>query len=151
MELIIVILFFSIASVVCVQLFVNAYKTNQSTKESSQATLITQSLAEGFMGCGGDIAVMGSMFNSAVIKGNELYLFYDNEWNSVSDDANAAYVARLTADNASDASLSHAGGNMTDAVISVYRNQGSSPGDATSEILTQNVTCYEQYRLEDIK
>ena len=80
MELIIVILFFSIASVVCVQLFVNAYKTNQSTKESSQATLITQSLAEGFMDpdAGAPVELLeyrwieGLACGSAVLEGTQV-------------------------------------------------------------------------------
>ena len=151
MELIIVILFFSIASVVCVQLFVNAYKTNQATKESSQATLITQSLAEGFMGCGGNVAAMEPLFDSAVINGNELSLFYDSEWNLVPDGSNAEYVARLTVDNAADATSDPAGGSMIGAVISVYRNQDNTAGEASSEILSQDITYYEQYRLEDVK
>lgn len=151
MELIIVILFFSIASVVCVQLFVNAYKTNQATKDSSQATLITQSLAEGFMGCGGNVAAMEPLFDSAVINGNELSLFYDSEWNAISDKSSAEYVARLTADNTSDASTDPAGGSMIGAVISVYKNTDDTTDGASSEILSQNVTYYEQYRLEDVK
>ena len=63
MELIIVILFFSRASVVCVQLFVNAFSTNGTTKEESQSVVVIQNIAEGIYGCGGDLKALGELFD----------------------------------------------------------------------------------------
>lgn len=141
MELIIVILFFSIASVVCVQLFVNAYMTNQSTKENSRATIITQNLAEGFIGCGGDTELMASVFDRAVLKDSILYLYYDSEWTSLSGETGAYYIASIAP---SDSGEGITPGSVTGADITIENTSGE-------EILTQHVSHYEQYRLEDVK
>ena len=141
MELIIVILFFSIASVVCVQLFVNAYNTNTVTKESSQATLIIQNLAEGYLGTDGDIESMVPLYDSAVYENGSLVLFYDNEWNTLSDSASASYTARISS-SGSAGSGETAGGIMKTAVIEVSRTDGTG-------ISSQDICHYVQFRQGD--
>lgn len=149
MELIIVILFFSVASVVCVQLFVNAYRTNISTKESSKATLITQNLAEAYFGCNGDLADLSSLYDPAVITlgESELELSFDDQWNPTSSEADKAYTATIsvssTGSEGSDGDAKKApGGTMKGADISI---NSSLDGHV---ILTQHISQYEQFRLE---
>ena len=148
MELIIVILFFSIASVVCVQLFVNAYKTNISTKESSKATLITQNLAEGYLGCDGDIAAMEALYTNSSLTdaAAELRLFYDTEWNESTSEGDAAYIASIkgtaaTSDSDADsASGDMNGGFLKEADIIITSADGR-------EISSQHISHYEQFKV----
>ncbi len=69
MELMIVILFFSICSAVCIQLFVKAHILNTQTEERTQANLILQNVAEGFY-VGDDFFMMP-----------EVSIGYDESWN----------------------------------------------------------------------
>ena len=48
MELMISILFFSLSSAVCIQLFVKAHAINETTEDISKATLIAQDICEYF-------------------------------------------------------------------------------------------------------
>ncbi len=142
MELIIVILFFSIASVVCVQLFVNAYNTNTQTKESSQATLLIQNLAEGYLGTGGNLNEMLPLYDSAVIEGNSLSLYYDADWNKVSDGSSAAYVARISDSAGASMDEAESAGTIRRAMIEISKKDGT-------QIASQEISRYEQYRSGD--
>ena len=55
MELIISILFFSIASAVCIQLFVKAHLLNVRTQEKNETVVWVQNLAELWDSCDGDM------------------------------------------------------------------------------------------------
>lgn len=64
MELIISILFFSLAGAVCVKLFVNSHVVSQNSVELNHALEWSQNVAEAFYGCNGDIEQMQELFNS---------------------------------------------------------------------------------------
>lgn len=55
MELIIALLFFSLASTVCIRLFVNAHSLSSQTVDMNYAVNYAQNMAEAFIGCDGDM------------------------------------------------------------------------------------------------
>lgn len=151
MELIIVILFFSISAVVCVQLFVNAYSTNESTKMTAQGTVIVQNLAEQFLGCDGDLDAVRGLYGpgSGIRQGDSeavLSVGYDEAWNEVSADASPVYVASISI--ADESGNPYAGentpeaGSMETATVEVHE---ISTGTC---IATQDVKYHVPYRLE---
>lgn len=95
MELIIAILFFSIASAVCMQLFAKAHLTSEKTKELNHAVSIAQSCAEAMRGSDGTIDTVASYFPQAIVNGNQMEIPYDNDFNVSSKD-NASYVCNVT-------------------------------------------------------
>ena len=153
MELIIVILFFSIASVVCVQLFVNAYSTNESTKRTTQGTVIVQALAEQFLGCSGDLGAVSELYDSdKTYPGTDtakgiMVIGYDSDWIEANADASPAYTASITVTDESGAVLPedalNTGGTMMVAMIEVREV-------ASAELIaSQEVKHYVPYRLEE--
>ncbi|MBO4899688.1 MAG: hypothetical protein J5509_05315 [Lachnospiraceae bacterium] len=153
MELIIVILFFSIASVVCVQLFVNAYSTNESTKRTTQGTVIVQGLAEQFLGCSGDLNAVSLLYDTDetypetdTAKGI-MVIGYDSDWLETSADKAPAYLANITVTDENGNALPEdawsTGGTMMVAQIEV---RDASSGE---QITTQEVKHYVPYRLEE--
>lgn len=64
MELIISILFFSLAGAVCVKLFVNSHIISQNSVELNHALEWSQNVAEAFYGCNGDFNEMTDLFQN---------------------------------------------------------------------------------------
>lgn len=84
MELIIAILFFSLASTVCIQLFVKAHLLTEKSVNINQSILWTQNLAEGFLNSNGDLAGMKELFDEKSELGEDhISLYFDNDWNPV--------------------------------------------------------------------
>lgn len=73
MELIISILFFSLAGAVCVKLFVNSHIISKDSVELNHALEWSQNVAEVFYGCNGDIEEMAALFHSQ----NQNCILYD--------------------------------------------------------------------------
>jgi len=152
MELIIVILFFSIASVVCVQLFVNAYNTNTRTGQRSQSNIVIQNLAESVMGCDGDMDAVCELFNGEdkayAIADHDLgriTIMYDAEWKETVSEETAVYMASIAFTDETGAAaggdLSDASGKMLNASIEITE---CSSGYV---IASQSVKHYIPYRL----
>ena len=97
MELIIAILFFSLTSTVCIQLFVKAHLLTEESVNINQSILWTQNLAEGFLNSGGDLAGMKELFDQKLELGEDhISLYFDNDWNPVAAGAdNARYEVTL--------------------------------------------------------
>ena len=150
MELIIVILFFSISAVVCVQLFVNAYSTNESTRKTAQGTVIVQNLSEQFLGCSGDLDAVRALYDSASVRNGDsdaaFSVGYDDAWNEVGADASPAFVASLSvsdsAGNPCPGISSAQPGDMMIATVEVYETASGTC------IASQNVKYHVPYRLE---
>lgn len=89
MEMIIVMLFFSVSGAVCVQLFTKAHLISESSINLNKATLYAQSVAELFQGYDGDVDEMGkdTALPSIVIGDsdnpdyNRLLILFDKDWN----------------------------------------------------------------------
>lgn len=95
MELIIAILFFSIASAVCMQLFAKAHLTSVKTRELNKAVSIAQSYAEVMRGTDGSIDSIVQCFPEAIVVDNYMEIFYDSDFNVCSPDV-AEYVSDVT-------------------------------------------------------
>lgn len=98
MELIITILFFSIASAVCVQLFVKAHLVTKDTYELNNAVGIAESFSEVFRGTNGSIDEVSKQFPLGIVDddGDYFEVFYDEDFVMTDDYENATYVADVT-------------------------------------------------------
>lgn len=105
MELIIAILFFSLASTVCIQLFVKAHLLTEKSVNLNQSILWTQNLAEGFLNSNGDLAGMKELFDEKSELGeNHISLYFDSDWIPVAagtDSARYEIKLQLTESNTS--------------------------------------------------
>lgn len=68
MELIIALLFFSLASTVCIRLFVNAHSLSNQTVDMNHAVNYAQNMAETFIGCGGDLQAMQTILSDSQLS-----------------------------------------------------------------------------------
>ena len=96
MEMIVTVLFFSLASAVCVQCFVNAHVIGQETQELNHAVAIATGYAEVMRGTDGDIDSIIAVYPDA-IKGDESYfsVFYDENFRPC-DSGSAKYMGDVT-------------------------------------------------------
>lgn len=108
MELIIAILFFSLASTVCIQLFAKAHILSKQTVEENHALIQAQNLAELFLAADEDLDLIMETATDGVLQdkqdkttdraessvGRQLACYYDGEWNPT-DSAHARYEARI--------------------------------------------------------
>ena len=90
MELIIAILFFSLASAVCVRLYSAAHSLSEESINLSNALTWSQNLSEAFYGTKGDVKEMEKLYPEAIVSKDDseehvitVVLFFDDEWNYV--------------------------------------------------------------------
>lgn len=97
MELIIAILFFSLASTVCIQLFVKAHLLTEKSVNINHSILWTQNLAESFLNSEGDLSQMKELFDTKSELGEDhISLYFDNDWNPIAAGADGArYEVKL--------------------------------------------------------
>lgn len=134
MELIIVILFFSVSSVVCVQLFVNAHMTNQATTRLSNGNTVMTNLAECFIGCDADLSEIQGLYDYSKYDPelNTLTVFYNSEWNLCEDNEDVAYTASL---------YTYYDDNMAIGNITILDLEGNT-------IINEEIKHYLQYEME---
>lgn len=65
MELILSILFFSLSSAICVQLFVKSHLISQKSVSLNHAIELCQNVAEAFYGCNGNVDEMMLLFDNS--------------------------------------------------------------------------------------
>lgn len=99
MELIITILFFSLASAVCVQLFVKAHLITKETNELNNAVNISQSICEVMNGTDGSIDSIQNYFPTAVGDDDYFVIYFDEDFNETLDIDNYVYAADVTVDS----------------------------------------------------
>lgn len=96
MEMIIAILFFSLASAVCIQLFAKSHLLSTQTVNRNHAVIQAQNLAESYLSLEGDISAMQDLFSpSEQIDENTLCLAFDSEWNLCPAEDTACFRAEL--------------------------------------------------------
>ena len=66
MELIIALLFFSLASTVCIRLFVKAHSLSAQTVDQNYAVNYAQNMAEAFLGCDGDLQALQALTSTVL-------------------------------------------------------------------------------------
>lgn len=105
MELIICVLFFSVASAVCVQLFVNAHLISKSAFELNCAVAKAQGFAEVMRGTDGTYECIIDMFPEAEksADNNSFEVYYDEDFNVINptDKFNAEYSAKVSLEKVS--------------------------------------------------
>lgn len=120
MELIIAILFFSLAAAVCIQLFVRSHIISNKSVELNYGVLWAQNTAELFYGCNGDAEQMAALLENSDIQSNGgsqiITLLFDKDFHSLSQKQQAKEFSdssayRLKAD------ISKNSGLMTCSII----------------------------------
>ena len=96
MELIIVIMFFALASAICLRLFVGAHLLAERDKNLNNAIIWSQNLSESFYGCNGRIHQMLNLYPNAFIALNDnetegsIVLFFDKDWKQIDNSLEVA-------------------------------------------------------------
>lgn len=96
-ELIIAILFFALASTVCIRLFAKSHLLSKQTVNQNHAVLQTQNLAEAYLATEGNLSEMSFLFENFVYDNTQgtFSLFFDNEWKPCTSNE-YSYIAKLT-------------------------------------------------------
>ena len=95
MELIIVIMFFALASAICLRLFVGAHLLAERDKNLNNAIIWSQNLSESFY-CNGRIHQMLNLYPNAFIALNDnetegsIVLFFDKDWKQIDNSLEVA-------------------------------------------------------------
>lgn len=84
MELILAVLFFSLAGAICIQLFVNSHIVSKNSVDLNHSVLWAQNVAEAFYGCNGDAQEMTTLFTNCIYEkkpdgSDQLTLLFDKE------------------------------------------------------------------------
>lgn len=96
MELIIAILFFSLASAVCIQLFAKSHLLSTQTVNQNHAVIQAQNLAESYLSLDGDVTAMQDLFSpSELTDENTLCLAFDSNWNLCATGNTSGFRAEL--------------------------------------------------------
>ena len=76
MEMIIAILFFSLASAVCIQLFARSHLLSTQTVNQNHAVIQAQNLAESYLSLEGNVAAMQDLFSPSELTDENTLRFY---------------------------------------------------------------------------
>ena len=99
MELIIAILFFSLAATVCVRFFVKSYTLEQESQKLNHAVNAATSIAEIFRNQEQPFSLLAEEYPYGEQAENAYYIYYDINW-SLCTSSNAVYTVLLqTAEN----------------------------------------------------
>lgn len=103
MELIISLLFFSLAGAVCIQLFVQSHLLSNKSVDLKHSVLWAQNVAEAFYGCNGNIQEMSELLDNCVLDRDAenqgtLIILFDKDFHSLQEsDSTPAADYRLLA------------------------------------------------------
>lgn len=96
MEMIVTILFFSIASAICVRLFAQSHILSRQADELNMAVAVSQSFVEVMKGTDGTMETLTEYFPNAVcIDDDTLEQYYDADYQECASE-NACYIAEIT-------------------------------------------------------
>lgn len=95
MELIIVLMFFSLCAATCMQIFANAKVKTDYSRDLTNASFAAESVAELYKACDGDLKATASRCEGATVSGTEMVVCYDKDWNMSAKDG-AVYVMTVT-------------------------------------------------------
>lgn len=78
-ELIIALFFFSLASTVCIRLFVKSHTLTKQTTDLNYAVTAAQNMAEAYLGCEGDLDEIMSLYDNCFLydTGRGIYVMDD--------------------------------------------------------------------------
>ncbi|MEA5011514.1 MAG: hypothetical protein VB100_07345 [Angelakisella sp.] len=130
LEMVILILFFSIASAICVNLFVKAHVLSTQSRDLGTAVQQVQTVAETYKAVNGDTSQMTQLLALAEEDGGKLALYYNKEWQIQQDSNDAVYTLTVVP-------VSNQGEDIVGAKIAVIKND-----DKTEEIFAVDVKKY---------
>jgi len=98
MELIVVILFFSLSSTVCIQLFVKSHLLGTETKDLNQGVLQLQNMAEVFLNNSGDEELFKNYFSLGMAPSEKndqfsYYILFDQNYEVTQSWDTCSYIA----------------------------------------------------------
>lgn len=79
MELILVIMFFSISAAICMKVFASAKVKTDYSRNISNASFVAETIAENFKEYDGNLIKLSDKF-SGDAEGDILVIYYDSEW-----------------------------------------------------------------------
>lgn len=136
MEIIIAILFFSLASAVCLRLFAGAHKMSDQDKNLNNAILWSQNLSESFYGCSGKLLMIKNLYPTAFLSNGEketdgtIILFFDENWDLVDSSlSGASYEAILII--------------RKDSAANVYSDVSDIPGPLKGNALSGKIAILD--------
>ena len=96
LELIIAILFFSVASALCVQLFVKSHQMSVKSSDLNHAVLVAQSAADVYKAAGSDPAETARLLGGlAETSGGTVTVYYDGGWQPTDRAESAVYRLQM--------------------------------------------------------
>lgn len=95
MELIIAILFFSIASAVCIRLFASAHLESQQSAQLNRAVFCAQSAADALSAANGDSEQLTELIGATETSDGEFSARYDADCKPLATEADAAYALTI--------------------------------------------------------
>lgn len=102
MEIIIAIFFFSLASAICLRLFVSAHNLSEHDRDLNNALLWSQNLSESFYGCNGNLLMIKNLYPDAFFSQGDnetdgtIIIFFDDNWEAIDNSLyDASYEAIL--------------------------------------------------------
>lgn len=100
MELIIVLMFFSLSAAICMKVFAISKVKTDSARDLAQASFAAESFAEVYKEYHGDMGKVGEYYSvkSATSETKKMVFFYDSEWNRITDGGEAVYSMNISTD-----------------------------------------------------
>lgn len=101
MELMISILFFSLAGAICIQMFVHAHLLNNTSRDLNHSVEWCQNISEVFYGCNGNEEEMVSLLNcyhSVSEEGTMYILFFDKNFQPITFSLDNSVPAKFVPD-----------------------------------------------------
>ena len=142
-EMILSVLFFSIAAACCIQIFVQGHLISQKSENLNYAQNLAVSMAETIMTTEGDTTTIHEQFPEARIKDGTVTVFYDKNW-EICEATDASFLLKTTFDKTSDTLY----GNV---IVSEQSNSSNSKKDAIYQLpfrqhVAQTMTKEEKIR-----
>ena len=127
MELIIVLMFFSLSAAICMKVFAISKVKTDTARDLAQASFAAESFAEVYKEYNGDMGKVGEYYsvNGATSDTKKMVFFYDKEWNRITDGGEAVYSMNIATDRDK---------NLLRASIKVAKVEDGD-GDAIIEIV----------------
>jgi len=93
MELIMSILFFTLAATVCIQMFVKSHTLSEESVSLNHAVIICQGLADSFYGTDGDLTLVSDMFENSKSNQNHITIYYDENFETTTQKTDNGFRA----------------------------------------------------------
>lgn len=100
LELILAIFFFSLASAVCIRLFVQARSLTLESHKKNQALICAKNLSALFESREGSLTAIAENFSQCRLEDSSLEIYYDENWDPCPENK-STYLAALTISDSS--------------------------------------------------